>query len=254
MNSVALVLRQFRFENKAFWRNPASAFFTFAFPLMFFVIFNTLFSSKVELNGHEVNSNYFYVPAIAAFSIITATYTNIAMSISFARDEGVLKRIRGTPLPPLGYLFSRMLHALFVAFILMLIIVGAGTFLYGVDLPTETLPAFLLIVLVGGASFCALGLAMTSVIPNADAAPPVVNFSILPLLFVSGIFIPLDGAPDWLITVAKIFPVYHFAQALQAAFDPFDPHFEGGDLVMVALWGLAGLILAIRFFSWEPRK
>jgi ABC-2 type transport system permease protein len=249
-----MVLRQLRFENKAFWRNPASAFFTFAFPLMFFVIFNTLFSSKVEINGHLVNSNYFYVPAIAAFSIITATYTNIAISISFARDEGILKRIRGTPLPPVGYLFSRMLHALFVALILMLIIVGAGTLLYNVDLPTETLPAFLLIVLVGGASFCSLGLALTSVIPNADAAPPIVNFTILPLLFVSGIFIPLDSAPAWLIHVAKIFPVYHYAQALQASFDPFDPHFEGMDLLIVAIWGVAGLLLAMRFFSWEPRR
>jgi ABC-2 type transport system permease protein len=111
-----------------------------------------------------------------------------------------------------------------------------------------------LIVLVGGASFCALGLALTAVIPNSDAAPPIVNFSMLPLLFISDIFIPLDQAPELLKTVSNVFPVAHFAKAMHASFDPFDPSFRAGDLLIVAAWGVVGLILAIRFFSWEPRK
>jgi ABC-2 type transport system permease protein len=248
MSVLGLTLRQFRFENKSFWRNPASAFFTFVFPLMFLVIFNGL-----DLGP----GSQFFVPSIAAFSVITACYTNIAISVSFLRDEGVLKRLRGTPLPAWAFLLARVLHATFLAIVLVTIVTTAGALFYNVDVPTDTFVAFAVAVIVGAASFSALGLAITSVIPNADAAPPIVNFSILPLLFVSDIFIPTDSAPEWLQTFAKIFPVKHYADAMSAA---FNPQFFGGsgwettDLFVVALWGIGGLVLASRFFSWEPRR
>lgn len=254
MNPVALTAREFRYENKAFWRNPAAAFFTFVFPLMFLVIFNGLFSGTVTTYGPETSTTTFYVPAIAVFAIISATFTNLGMSVTIARDEGVLKRLRGTPLPPAVYFLTKILHAMFVTFLLVAIVVIAGALFYDVDLPSETMPAFILIVLVGGASFCALGLAITSAIPNSEAAPAVINGAILPLLFISGVFIPLDQAPAWLENVAQIFPVYHFAQATLGAFHPFDPTFEAGHLAIVAAWGAAGLIAALRFFSWEPRR
>ena len=254
MNRVGLIAREFRYENKAFWRNPASAFFTFVFPLMFLVIFNSLFSGTVTTYGRETSTSTFYVPAIAVFAIISATYTNLGMSITIARDEGILKRFRGTPLPASIYFLTKILHAMFVSLILVTIVAVAGALFYDVDLPSETMGAFILVVLLGGASFCALGLAISAVVPNADAAPAVINFSILPLLFISGVFIPLDGAPAWLENVAQLFPVYHFAQATLGAFHPFDPTFETGHLMMVVLWGLAGLLFALKFFSWEPRR
>src|SRR5881296_3972844 len=100
MSDLALTLRQVRYTNKAFWRNPASAFFTFAFPLMFLVIFTSLLGNgTVPLGGVEVRQSTYYVAGMAAFSVITACYTNIAMSVTFTRDTGILKRIRGTPLP-----------------------------------------------------------------------------------------------------------------------------------------------------------
>lgn len=253
-SALGLIGREFRFENKAFWRNPAAAFFTFVFPLMFLVIFNGIFSDTVTTYGRETSTSTFYVPAIAVFAIISATFTNLGMSITIARDEGILKRFRGTPLPPWSYFLTKILHAMFVTFVLVALVVIAGAVFYDVDLPSETMPAFVLIVLVGGASFCALGLAISSVTPNADAAPAVINGAILPLLFISGVFIPLDQAPAWVENVARVFPVYHFAQATLAAFHPFEPVFEGGHLAVVALWGMAGLLFALRFFSWEPRR
>ena len=254
MSTAAMTLKQLRYENKAFWRNPASAFFTFVFPLMFLVIFNSLFKGTIEIAGRTVNSNYFYVPAIGAFSVITATYVNLAISISFSRDMGLLKRIRGTPLSAGAYMLSRILHAMFICIILITIVVLAGIFFYDVDLPTDYLGGFILTVLVGGASFCALGLAITAVIPNADASPAIVNATVLPLQFISGIFIPLDDAPDWIVNISKFFPIYHLSQAMQGPFNPFDPEFKGNDLLIVAIWGLVGLALAVRFFTWEPRK
>jgi len=250
-----LTLRQVRFTNKAFWRNPASAFFTFAFPLMFLVIFTALLGNgHVLLAGREISQSTYYVAAMAAFSVITACYTNIAISVSFQRDLGILKRTRGTPLPAAAYLTGRVIHAMIVAIILVALCSAFGRAFYHADVPSGvTLAKFFVILLVGAASFAALGLAVTSVIPNADASPAVVNATILPLLFLSGIFIPLgDNSPAWIRWVGRIFPVRHFADGMSAGF--LGLTFKWSDVLIVAAWGLAGLILAARFFSWEPRR
>ena len=222
MNGAALTLSQVRYVNKAFWRNPASAFFTFAFPLMFLVIFTALLGhGTVRISPTKVvNTSTYYVAAMASFAVITACYTNIAINVSFQRDSGVLKRTNGTPLPSSVFLGARMVHALFVAVVLVAITAAFGRVLYSADIPTGvTLLRFLVMLLVGAASFCALGFAITSVIPNADASPAIVNASILPLLFLSGVFIPLGSdAPAWIVWVARIFPVRHFAEGMQAGF------------------------------------
>jgi len=256
VNLVALALRQVRYTNRSFWRNPASAGFTFAFPLMFLVIFTALFGNDtLTVFGAEISTSTFYVAAIAAFAIITATYTNLAISVTILRDSGALKRTRGTPLPAWAYLFGRVAHAVLVAILLVIIVAAFGAAFYDAEIPTRTLPAFVVTVALGAASFSALGLALTSVVPNADAAPAVVNFSILPLLFLSDIFIPIQDPDAWYVTVAELFPVYHFAQAMKAAyFAPVGNGFRGGDLLIIGVWGLFGLLLAARFFSWEPRR
>jgi ABC-2 type transport system permease protein len=257
VSDAVLTLRQLRYENLAFWRNPAAAFFTFAFPLMFLVIFNLLFGSRIiGPPGQRITTSTFYVPAIGAFSIIGATFTNLAISLSFSRDLGILKRVRGTPLPAGVYMMGRIVHSVLLSILLVALVTAFGALFYGVEVPTKTLPAALIALVVGGAAFSALGLAMTAVIPNADASPAIVNGTILPLLFISDVFIPLDEAPDWLGTVGDIFPVKHLSTAMQTAFNPFttDAGFEWGDLAVIAAWGLAGLVLAIRFFSWEPRR
>lgn len=257
MRTAALALRQLSYENKAFWRNPASAFFTFVFPLMFLVIFNLIFGNKpIKLFGNETTTSTFYVPAIAAFSVITACYTNIAISMSFARDQGVLKRIKGSPLPAGAYLTARIAHAAIVSVLLVSIVAAAGVVFYGVDLPGRTMPAFLITLVVGAAAFSALGLAITAAVPNAEASPAIVNVSVLPLLFISDIFIPLEDAPGWLTTFAGLFPIKHYSHAMMSAFNPFETGsgFQWGDLGVVGGWGIAGLLLALRFFSWEPRK
>jgi ABC-2 type transport system permease protein len=265
MSDLGLALNQVRYTNRAFWRNPASAFFTFAFPLMFLVIFTVLFGNSHtcigrvvadKCQGQTVSTSTFYVASISAFSVITACYTNIAISLTFSRDTGVLKRIRGTPLPSWAYLFGRIVHAVFVAILLVVICSVFGRLFYDARLPLSTIGPFLLTLVVGAATFCTLGLAITSVIPNADASPAVVNASILPLLFISDVFIPLENPPAWLDITAKIFPVKHFVEGMLASYFPLpgQSSIKAGDLLIVAAWGVAGLILAIRYFSWEPRR
>lgn len=258
MSAANLAVRQVRYENKAFWRNPAAAFFTFIFPLLFLVIFNLAFGND-EVQRGEVTTNLatiFIIPGITAFSIITACYTNIAMGITISRDEGVLKRKRGTPLPSWAFMFGRIGHAVIIGLLLVAIVVVAGTAFYEVDVPGTTLPAFLVTLAVGAASFCALGLAISTVTPNAEAAPAIVNATILPLLFISGVFIRIEDPPTWLRWVADFFPIKHFQRALRYAFDPITAGsgFRWADLAVVAAWGVFGAVIATRFFSWEPRR
>jgi len=257
MNTLALTLRQVRFENRSFWRNPAAAFFTFVFPLMFMVIFNVLLGGTRPINGSSgLRIADFYTPGIIVFAVVTATYTNIAMMITNARDLGILKRMRGTPLPTVAYLGGRILHAIGIALVLVIIVALFGAVFYGVRFPWDQLPVLVLALVVGAASFCALGLAIAGIIPNADSAPAIVQFTVLPLNFVSNVFIDMRNAPDWLNFVSRLFPVRHFADALFAIYHPLPttPQLNPLDLVAVAAWGLAGLLVALRFFTWEPRR
>lgn len=251
-----MTLQQLRYENRSFWRNPAATFFTFTFPIMFLVIFNLIFGNNEigEVAGQEITGSTFYVPAIAAFSVITACFTNTSITVVFLRDEGILKRVRGTPLPASSYLLARVIHSTAIAFLLVVIVSVAGYFFYDVRLPTDELGRLVAIVLIGAATFSALGLAHTSIVPNADAAPAVVNATIWPLLFISEIFIPLDDAPSWLVTFSKVFPIWHYAHSMLDTFDPFGGVFAPGNLLVVGAWGVAGLLLAVKFFSWEPRR
>lgn len=255
MSALQLTLRQTLYQNRAFWRNPPAAFFTVLFPLMFLFIFNLLFGSD-QIEGTDVSLSNFYVPAITAFAVISASFTNIAMGVSFSRDTGLLKRLRGTPLPSWSYMTSRVLHSIFIALLLTAVATIAGALLYDVDVPTTTMPAVIVSVLLGAMAFSALGLAITAAVPNAEAAPAIVNGVILPLLFISDIYIPDDQAPGWLRAVANVFPVKHFSEALQTPFDPraTGTGFEWGHLSVLIIWGAIGLALAVRYFSWEPRR
>ena len=255
MTATALTSAQIRYVNKAFWRNPSRAFFTFAFPLMFLVIFTSLLGNgTVHIGSMSVKASTYYVAAMASFGVITACYSNIAMTMAFQRETGLLKRIDGSPLPGSSFLGSRVIHALFIAVLLVAITAAFGWAFYGAEIPSGVLLfRFLVMLVVGATAFCSLGLAVTAVIPNADAAPAIVNASILPLLFLSGIFIPFgNDTPQWIVWTARIFPVRHFAAGMQAGF--IGTPFDWTDVIVVAVWGLAGLLLAIRFFSWEPRS
>ena len=255
MNALRLTAVQFRYVNKAFWRNPASAFFTFAFPLMFLVIFTALLGHfTVKIGNRTIDTSTYYVASMATFAAITACFNNIAMGLSFQREDGVLKRTNGTPLPAASFIGARILHAVFISVLLVVLTAAFGHAFYHASIPAGlSLLRFAIAILVGSAAFCALGMALTAVVPNADAAGPIVNAVILPVEFLSGIFIAFgNSTPDWILWVARVFPVRHFAVSMQAGF--LGTAFSWTDVLVVAAWGVAGLLLAIRFFSWEPRK
>jgi ABC-2 type transport system permease protein len=140
--------------------------------------------------------------------------------------------------------------------VLSALVVAFGRLFYDVEVPTSTLPAVIVTLVIGAAAFSALGIAVVGVIPNADAAPAVVNASVLPLLFISDVFIPPDAdTPQWVEWIANVFPIRHLSEALQTGFNPFETGagFEWLNLAIVAAWGVAGMLIALRFTSWEPR-
>jgi ABC-2 type transport system permease protein len=251
---VRLTTFQLRYVNKTYWRNPTAAFFTFAFPLMLLVIFTSLLGNGgILLFGQRLHESTYYVAQMATLGVITACYVYVAVALAYQRDTGVLKRSRGTPMPPLAFFAARVVHALLIAVLLVAITATFGRAFYQSSIPTGLrLVHFLVMLAVGAMSFCALGFAITTVIPNVTAAAPIVNATGLPLLFLSGVFIPLgDDAARWVKWVGKIFPVRHFADGMLAGF--LGTPFRWSDVAIVAAWGVAGLVIAVRYFSWEPR-
>ena len=250
---MTLLLHQLRYDQKVFWRNPAAVFFTVMFPVVLLLIFATIFGDqRIGKDGIEVTT--YYVPAIITLSIVSATLQTLAMSLVIARDDGRLKRGRGTPMPAWVFIAGRIGNSIVVAVLMLVLISALGKLLYGVSIPWERAPDLLVVLVVGAASFCCLGIALTALIPSQDAAAPIVNALLLPLYFLSGVFVPDDELPDGVIDFANHFPVRPFFQAIFDAYLPGNgPALAWDHLLVVGIWGVAGLVLAIRFFRWTPR-
>ena len=235
-------------------RNPRALVFTFAFPLILVVLFSALNgNASVDAYGQSIRFAQFYTPALAIFSLVTACYTTLILGVATARDQGLLKRVRGTPLPMGIYLGSWVTGAAAtgIASIVLLFVVSVPAF--GVEVPLDTLPTAVLTLLLGAACLAALGVAVASLVKSADQAMPVAQLTFLPISFISGIWFPLDNAPGWLVSIAHFFPLSHIVDAFGGCFVPGESSgFPLADLAVVAAWGLVGLLVAVRRFRWEP--
>jgi ABC-2 type transport system permease protein len=254
-SDLRLLWRQVRAQNKLFLRNPFSAFFSLAFPLMFLLLFGSLNGSGRIPELGNIRYIQFLAPGMLAFAVISTCYTGLATGVAINRDEGVLKRVRGTPLPPWIYIAARILSAVWFSILSAVVMVLAAVVLFDFQVIGRMLPAAAVTLLLGAACFCALGMAVAAVIPNGEAAPVVANFSFFPVAFVSDLFFPSEGAPGWVGAVGSIFPVKHFAKALETAFNPFVPGsgFRWGHLGVLLVWMAAAVVVAVRYFRWEPR-
>ncbi|MFH2071505.1 MAG: ABC transporter permease [Actinomycetota bacterium] len=253
---LRLTAAQVRYQNRAFWRTPISAVFTLAFPLMFLVLFNLLFEGTIRVAGRApLTIVQFYAPSLAVFAAASATYTNLAVGTAIARDDGILKRFRGTPLPAWSYLAGRVGSAMWIAALAVTVMLGIGVAAYGLEVRVATLAAAVVTFAVGVACFASLGVAAAGIAKSGDAAPALANFTILPLAFISDVFLPIEDPPQWLATVADVFPLKHFARAFQDAFSPATTGagFRWGSLAVMAAWTVIGLVVAARTFGWEPR-
>ncbi|MGZ4675079.1 MAG: ABC transporter permease [Acidimicrobiia bacterium] len=254
MNQTRTFARQVGWEQKSFWRNPSLAAFTFAFPLLFLVVFIAINGNDtVHLPGGPVPFAQFYVPAIVAFGLISASYTNLAFTLSTRRDNGLLKRVRGTPLRPALYLAGMGGNVVVTSVILTLLVTTLGVVAYGVTFPDRYLG--LVVALVFGAfCFAAIGSMVSTFVPNEDAAPAIINFVLFPMLFISGTFGRID-ATSTLGRIASVFPVWHLNQLLQGVFNPntTGTGVVASHVAVLTAWGVGALLVAARRFRWEPR-
>lgn len=255
-SGAALLVHQVRYQNKMFWRSPVAAFFTLVLPLVMLVLFNAIFDGTIELESGPVSIAQFYAPALAVFAAASATYTNLGIVQAMRRDEGVLKRVRGTPLPPGVYLGGAVGSGVTQALVGAVVMLGLGVVAYDLEVDPAKMPAAVVAFVVGVAAFAALGLAIVAISPDASTAQAVVNATMLPLAFVSNVFIPLEDPPRWLELAGDVFPLKHFVEAFQLAFNPSvdAPAFSWAKLAFVAAWGVVGALVAARFFRWEASR
>jgi ABC-2 type transport system permease protein len=250
-----LAVHQFRADLRCFFRNKGSVFWTLALPILFLVIFGSVFQHQnVAVPGGRIDEPVYYVPGIIAYGVIAAAFSNLIISVVRYRETGIYKRRRATPLTPSAIIAGRALVAAVSVLAITAVLLAIGWAAFAAHIPARTGPALLLDIIVGAVVFSCLGFAVASLISNIDAAQPITLAIVLPLCFLSGVFIPILELPHWLIDVGKIFPVHALADALLAA---YNPHTTGsglrwGDLAVLAAWGAAGLIIAIRRFSWLP--
>jgi ABC-2 type transport system permease protein len=255
MTGIALALHQFRYDQRIFWRNPASVFFTVMFPVMFLVLLGLIVHGQTIHTQGGIDATTYFVPAVITLAVVSATMVNLAMNLTILREGGVLKRLRGTPLPSWVFIAGRIGNAFVTALLMFVLVTALGRLLFGVPVPWSRMAPLLVVLAVGSASFCAMGVALTTIIPSRDAAPAITNLVVFPLYFLSGVFIPESEIPSGVLHVADAFPIRHLFDALLAGFDPATASAgsELGQLGVVAAWGLLGFFVAVRRFRWEPR-
>jgi ABC-2 type transport system permease protein len=239
-----LAWRQYRLERRMFWRNPSAAFFNFLLPLLFLAGGGIILSG----NQHELNR---LVPAIAAMSVMSTTFTALAYNIVFLRERGVLKRIRGTPLPTISYFGGVLANAITNTALQIAIVVLVGRLLMGIPWPRDW-GELVVFVLAGVVCFCALGVAFAHVIPNFESTAAYVNAVFLPVVFLSFYVFDSNSAPGFLRNIVDALPLKPLIDGLSAGIVTGSGLSGRLDaLAVIALWGALGCYFAVRGFSWE---
>jgi ABC-2 type transport system permease protein len=244
---LGLAWRQYRLERRLFWRNPSAAFFNFLLPLLFLAFFGAIFAGK----KHELNV---IVPGIAGMSVMSTTFTALAYNMTFLRERGVLKRIRGTPMPAISYLLGIAGNAITNTALQIAIITVAGRVFFGTGWPRDW---FELVVFVAAGVLCfaSLGVAFSHAIPNFESTPAYVNAVFLPVIFVSGVFFDEAHTPGFMRGIAQALPLYHVINGLSGAMVKGTSLAANiSSLGVIAAWAVLGIALAVRGFSWEARR
>ena len=257
MNPLVVAARETQTMLRATWRNRSGAFFTILLPVMFLLLFGAINrDGTVQLGPHgpQVGYTTFFTPGMLGMAIMASTFVSLVISLAIMRDNGQLKRLRGTPLPPWAFFAGQVLSRLVLVAVEAALVLGLGRLLFHVSLPPSATAwaTFALVVLLGAAVFTALGVAYTRLVANADAAPALANAAYLPLLFLSGAWFPITGLPHWLASLANDLPLARLLDGMrQALIFGHGPGAIWPDLRNLLLWLAVGLVVALRTFRWE---
>jgi ABC-2 type transport system permease protein len=254
-HDLRLTVWQVRYQQRSFWRNRRAAFFSLVFPALFLVVFGGLNGGRLKVRG-DLSFINFYTPGIMAYATLLICFNSTALIFATLRTKGILKRVRTTPLPAFVYgagVVGSMLIVLLAAIALLFVI---GVPLYGAHLPSGKLVGMLLTLALGAAVFTTLGIAAAKLIGKPENGAGLISVITLPMIFISNIWFPIDGAPQWLQDLAKALPLRPLADGLQAA---FDPRYTGTgilwrDLIPLAIWTVIGSVLAVAYLRSLSRR
>ena len=255
MTAAQLTFKEFGYERKRFWRDPQAVFATVTLPLLYLIILVTNFGNdKIAVAGQpgRMKESVYLVGTIVAIAIISAAFFDLMTGLVRERERGILKRQRSTPLPTSVYIAGRVANAVLLVMLTTVVLIVLGRVLYGVALPSTRIAALILAVAVAAIAFACMAFAFTLLVRKENAAMPLGLGAMLTLFFLSGNFFNINN--DTMRTIANVFPVKHLNTALVTV---FNPHTAGAgikswDLAVIAIWGLASLLIAIRFFRWTP--
>jgi ABC-2 type transport system permease protein len=248
---VRVFFHQLRAEQKLFWRSRELAFFTFLLPILFFLLLGSAYGDE-EING--VDGYLYLLAGMIGYGAASTTFAGLALLLVIRRESGVLKRLRATPLPPETYVAAVLTSIILIFLVEAAILIGIGRFGFDVPLPGSLL-SLAAVVLLGAASFAALGVGLTALIKSAEGSSAVVNALYLPLSFISGAFFSEDTFPEALQKLAALLPLSHLIKLTRDVMVNDEAVWEHLDNVaVIAVWGLAGLVVAVRGFRWEPRE
>jgi ABC-2 type transport system permease protein len=244
MSTAALAWSQFRFERRMFWRNPSAAFFSFMLPLLFLVLIASVYGASAK--DLEV-----LVPGLAGMAVMSTTFIALTYNITFIREQGILKRVRGTPLPPVAYFAGVIGSSVANALVQIALVIAVGHFVFGGDLP-HNWPTLIVFSIVGVATFAVLGIAFAQAIPNFDAAPAYTNAVFLPAIFISGVFYSSASMPRVLEVIADVLPLKHVIDGMHAGIVTGAGLGSTLDsLAILVAWGVFGAWVVLRRFRWE---
>ena len=248
---MRLFLHELRTEQLLFWRHREAAFFTFFLPIIFFLVFGSIYGDD-HISG--VRGAAFLEAGMIGYGVASTAFAGLAITMVIRREGGVLKRIRGTPLPPATYV-AAVLASTFVTFLIeAALIVVLGRVLFSVGIPDRPL-SLLATLAIGAASFAALGLGLTSVVRSAEGSSAVVNAVYLPMAIISGTFFSPAKYPGFLRAIADVLPLTYFTKLTRNVMVHHHHVWtDAGSLGVVALWGAVGAVAAIRGFRWQPRE
>jgi ABC-2 type transport system permease protein len=247
---VRLLLHQLRSEQLLFWRNREAAVFVFIFPPLLYLLLGAVYDG--EIDGEPAAD--VLLAGLLGYGCANTAFAGLAITLVIRRENGLLKRLRGTPLPPPTYLAAVVCSVLLVFVAQMVVTFALGIGLYGASGP-ERWGQIGLCVLLGVAAFAGLGFGIASLIRSSEGASAVVNLIVLPMAFLSGAFGPTDGYPEVLRAIGDVLPLTYFIDLIERAY-LYDQSIWGdpGAIAIVLAWGAAGLLVAWRRFSWQPRE
>jgi len=248
---VRLFLHQLKAEQRLFWRSRELAFFTFLLPILFFLLLGSAYGDD-EING--VDGYQYLLAGMIGYGAASTTFAGLALLLVIRRESGVLKRLRATPLPPSTYVAAVLGSIIFIFLLEAAILVAIGRFAFDVPMP-DSFSSLVLVVLLGAASFAALGIGLTALIKSAEGSSAVVNAIYLPLSFISGAFFSEDTFPEVLQKLGALLPLSHLIRLTRDVMVYDDAIWEHlDDVAVIAAWGIVGLVVAMRGFRWEPRE